>query len=219
MERKRAFQKDEFYHIYNRGIDKRKIFFAEGDWTHFQRLLYICNNSGKRIRPERVKGKSLVDIQRGQPLVNIYAYAMMENHLHIIMSENIEGGISKFMSKLLTSYSMYMNKKYKRTGPLMCRPFRSKHIGSDEYFRWLMSYVHLNPIDQVEPKWKEKGVKNNKEISSFLNIYKYSSYYDYFINDREESLILNKENLPINIDDLDNIVTMFSEYTNGLGES
>ena len=181
--------------------------------------MYICNNSGKRIRPERVKGKSLVDIQRGQPLVNIYAYAMMENHLHIIMSENIEGGISKFMSKLLTSYSMYMNKKYKRTGPLMCRPFRSKHIGIDEYFRWLMSYVHLNPIDQVEPKWKEKGVKNNKEISSFLNIYKYSSYYDYFINDREESLILNKENLPINIDDLDNIVTMFSEYTNGLGES
>jgi len=133
---------------------------------------------------------------------------MMPNHFHLLLLEKQEGGISAFMQKLLTSFSMYMNKKYDRTGPLMCRPFRAKHVDSDGYFRWLISYIHMNPVDQVEPDWKEVGISDMSKVSKFLKEYKYSSYRDYFGTKRDESLILNKEILPIEINDVEDLSEM-----------
>lgn len=209
-ERKTPFLVGEYYHIYNRGVDKRKIFFSAGDWKHFQRLLFSCNTSSAIKKASRVQGVSL-DKSRaeGDKLVDIIAYSLMPNHFHLVVREKQEGGISKFMRKLLTAFSMYMNKKYTRTGPLMCRPFRAKHVGSDEYFRWLLSYVHANPIELMEEGWKEKLVKEPKESAEFLNEYLYSSYYDYFIEpNRELGLILSKQSLPIPIQELYSIEEM-----------
>ncbi len=106
---------------------------------------------------------------------------------------------------------MYMNTKYNRSGPMMCRPFRAKYIDSDEYLRWLVSYIHANPLDKIEPGWKENGISNKREASKFLQNYKYSSYYDYFVNDREESLILNKEILPIKMNNLESVEDILQE--------
>jgi len=215
MERHISFEVGEFYHIYNRGIDKRKIFFSTGDWVHFQRLLFICNNSSsQRLQISRIKKLSLSEIGKlrdGNKLVDVAAYAMMPNHFHLVLKEKMENGITEFMRKLMTSYVMYMNKKYDRTGGLMCRPFRSKHINSDEYFRWLMSYIHLNPLDQIKPGWKDGGsLDSKKEVQKFLENYRYSSYRDYFVLNRDESLVLSKEALPIDISDLEAIPEMLS---------
>ncbi len=214
MERIAVFEPNNFYHVYNRGIDKRKIFFSKGDWTHFQRLLYIRNiNSSRKINLSRIKNESLRRVFQGSPgtLVDIIAYAFMDNHFHLLLKEKQKGGVSRFMSKLLTSYAMYMNKKYNRTGPLMCRPFRAKHVDGDEYFRWLISYIHMNPIDQIEPSWEESGIADKKGVMKFLQKYKYSSYYDYFVGERDESLILNKAALPIDIDNLENLSEMLEQ--------
>jgi len=209
MERSLSFTEGEFYHIYNRGIDKNRIFFSPGDWKHFQRLLFL-RNGDKYVKPNRVQGVPLDTIDRGDSLVDICAYAMMPNHFHLILFEKQEGGISKFMLQFMTSYSMYMNKKYDRTGPLMCRPFRSKHVDSDEYFRWLISYIHLNPIDLVEKDWKEGGVSDLKLAQKHVNTYEYSSYMDYFIESRDLSAILNKKSLPIDVQDLESVTNMIS---------
>lgn len=218
MERQIPFEVGEFYHVYNRGIDKRKIFFSTGDWMHFQRLLFISNDdSSKRIRLDRIKNLTLSEIAElkiGDELVDIVAYAMMPNHFHLLLTEKVEGGIVKFMQKFMTAYVMYMNRKYDRTGGLMCRPFRAKHVDSDEYFRWLISYIHMNPVDQVEPDWKDNGLSNKKEAFKFLKKYRYSSYRDYFVLKRDEALVLNKGALPINIEDLENL----SEMLNTLAE-
>lgn len=212
MERIISFEDGEFYHIYNRGVNRYKIFFSSGDWDHFQKLLYICNRvDGKKQNISRLKEKNLSQIYREDTLVNICAYALMENHFHLLLHEKVDGGITRFMHRLMTSYSMYINKKYNRSGPLMCRPFRSKHVDSDEYFRWLISYIHLNPLDQVEPKWKEKGIKSKDKALNFIKKYKYSSYQSYFVNENDLSLILDKNLLPIDISNLDSIENMLSE--------
>ena len=96
------------------------------------------NDSNNKIRYDRIKDDfNFYKMAQGSlgPLVEIVAYAQMDNHFHLLIKEIQDSGIVKFMSKLLTAYSTYMNKKYDRTGPLMCRPFRAKHVDSDEYFR------------------------------------------------------------------------------------
>ena len=191
MERYVPFEPGEFYHIYNRGVDKRKIFFSKGDWIHFQRLLYICNSVGNNIRPSRIKSRPLPTLVKGEPLVDVCAYTLMDNHFHLLVYEKSERGITKFMRKLLTAYSMYMNKKYERTGPLMCRPFRAKHIDSDRYLRWVVSYIHMNIADKVEPDWKDLGITNKQKVFNYMKDYQYSSFKDYMQVEREESLILN----------------------------
>jgi len=210
MERNIAFETGEFYHVYNRGIDKHKIFFSDGDWRYFQRLLYIRNDVDGHIRPARVKNKPLATLPATEPLVHIQAYALMPNHFHLLLSEAVPGGISTFMSRLLTSYSMYMNKKYDRSGPLMCRPFRAKHVDSDEYMRWLIAYIHLNPLELEQPDVKEQGIANISAAQAFLAEYPYASYRDYFAAERDESRILNKSSLPFFISDLEDVKTMYT---------
>lgn len=194
MERSVKIVANEYYHVYNRGVAKQAIFKDQKDYTHFQRLLFTRNTS-KRIDSARVKGVSLHKIDRGDPFVDIIAYALMPNHFHLLLTSSTDSGISHFMNKLGTAYAMYFNTKYERSGPLMCRPFRSKHITDDDYLRWVISYIHLNPSELT-----------GQNISS----YPYSSYQDYFGDTREENLILNQKQLPINISDLESLAAMKS---------
>ena len=212
MQRQVQFIPNEYYHVYNRGVDKRKIFFSDGDWKYFQRLLYIRNDAEGHIRPERVKNLTLQEIQIDRPLVHIQAYCLMPNHFHLLLSEIEEGGISTYMRRLLTSYSMYMNKKYNRTGPLMCRPFRAKHINSDAYMRWVISYIHLNPIEKVAPDWEQGGAIVNTGMEQCVKEYRYSSYLDYYVSERDETSILNKQSLPFFINDLESVQNLLSKY-------
>jgi len=211
MERNFNFVEGNFYHVYNRGIDKRKIFFSGGDWDHFQKLLFLRNGT-KHVKASRVQRLPLDIRSKGENLVDICAYTLMPNHFHILVYEKSEGGTSKFMSKLLTAYSLYMNIKYERTGPLMCRPFRARYVNSDEYLRWLFAYIHLNPVELMEDMWKENGIQNQQKVREFLREYRYSSYTDYFIGERDESKILNKAVLPIAVNDLEDTISMVKEY-------
>ena len=138
----------------------------------------------------------------------------MPNHIHLIVHEMRKGGISKFMLKLMTAYSMYFNTKYARSGPLFTRPFRSRHINSDEYFRWVFAYVLLNPLELHQVDWKETGVRNRAEAAQYMQTYPYSSYQDYFAKDRPESRILEKSALPIELNEvqtMDDLLIALSE--------
>lgn len=147
--------------------------------------------------------------------MNILAYSLMPNHFHILLQEISRGGVSKFMLKLMTSYSMYFNIKNERSGPLFVRPFRAKHVDSDEYFRWVFSYVHLNPLDIQFPGWKERGISDGEATQAFLLDYPFSSYKDYAGPTRPERAILNPGALPVDVKDLEDIGVMFTEYQRG----
>lgn len=210
MQRKFQFEPGECYHIFNRGVEKRIIFQDDGDWLRFQNLLYLANGSHPLIF-KSLQGLPL-EQDRGNVHASIIAYALMPNHFHIIGREDKEGGLSKLMSKLSTSYCMYFNMKYERSGPLLCHPFRARHINSDDYFRWVLSYVHLNPLDLMDSGWSEKGKIDLDRAVRFLQSFAYSSYPDYFLGKRPATKIINKNALPIEISDLENVQDMLEEF-------
>lgn len=195
MERKFVFSEGEYYHIYNRGVEKRIIFLDDKDRQRFVRLLYVANGDRPFVFRD-IEDKAFDEIDRGEPIVAIGAYALMPNHFHILIKEIVEGGISMFMGKLLTGYSSYFNKRNKRTGSLFQGPYQAQHADRDEYLKYLFAYIHLNPIKLIEPKWKEEGIQNKVAARQFLNRYWYTSYADYMRMMREEKGILSLKEFP-----------------------
>ncbi len=195
MERKIPFGVDEYYHVYNRGVEKRLIFLDKSDRDRFLRLLYLANGT-KPVIYRDVPRRSLSDLDMGEKLVAIGAYCLMPNHFHLLLKEISDGGISLFMAKLTTSYAKYFNKKYKRVGPLFQSRFKAGHLMRDEHLKYLYAYIHLNPVKLLEPEWREKGIMDKERMRRYLEAYWYSSYQDYAGMGREESAILSQEQFP-----------------------
>ena len=203
MGSRHAHAPEEFYHIYNRGTEKRKIFLSNADRDRFLTLLYLANGS-KPVRLENIRrneqGRTLLkaafEVDRGEPLVDIAAYCLMPNHFHLLLRQRDESGISSFLQKLLTGYTMYFNLKNDRSGTLFEGRSKSKHAGEDTYLKYLISYIHLNPIKLVEPRWKEIGLHNNRNARELLRTYRYSSFADYASQQRIEGRIVNREAFP-----------------------
>lgn len=187
--RKQSFAHGEFYHLYNRGNDKRTIFLDEKDYEHFLYLMYIFNTS-INIELRNIDE----NFDRGETIVDIGAYCLMPNHFHILISEKIDGGISKYMLKLMTGYSMYFNKKYERTGKLYEGVFKSTHIDNDRYLKYLYSYIHLNPAKLIDKKWKENKSRNSTGLLMYVYSYPYSSLKEYL---HKNFLILNPKEFPV----------------------
>lgn len=192
MERKTAIEVGEYYHIYNRGVEKRNIFLDKNDWERFLRLLHIANGQ-KPFVFRLVQGLPLDKIDVGERKVAIVAYVLMPNHFHLLIKEVVEGGTSEFMEKLLTGYAMYFNKKYERVGSLFQGIFKAKHVDRDEYLKYLFAYIHLNPIKLIDSRWQELGIHDKRNAEQYLNKYRFSSYLDYIGIERVERLILNRE--------------------------
>jgi len=218
MSRNIIFSIDEFYHIYNRGTEKRIIFLDEYDNNRFTLLLYLCNC------PDRVdlsdllrQGLSLHEIfkeERIDTLVDIGAWCLMPNHFHLLIKEKMENGVAIFMQKLLTSYSMYFNFKYHRKGSLFEGPFKARHLDYDQYLKYQFTYIHLNPIGIIDSGWKEKYIEDKKKAKIFLEEYRYSSYLDYSGQGRSEGNILNREAFPEYFETVLDFNKMVDEWIN-----
>ncbi len=194
--RKVSFVAGEYYHVYNRGNSKQIIFRDKNDYTRFIGLLFACNSSTNFKIDNLNKNQSLLDSPRGEKLVHIGAYCLMPNHFHILLTDTGEGNISKFMQKLITAYVMYFNKKYQRSGGLFEGKFKAEHADNDRYLKYLFSYIHLNPVKLIEPKWREVGIQSKSKVLKFLEQYWYSSYLDYLGMERSERLILDVSSFP-----------------------
>jgi putative transposase len=193
MDRRIIFSEGEYYHVYNRGVEKRDIFLNQTDNERFLRLLFLANGD-RPFKYREIQDLPLSKVDRGEPLVAIGAYCLMTNHFHVLVKEIREGGLSRFMEKLTTGYSKYFNKKYDRVGPLFQSRFKAEHVGRDEYLKYLYAYIHLNPIKFISPEWKERGILDIGKAKKHLQSYRYSSYVDHSGIKRAEGLILlNKE--------------------------
>lgn len=202
MLRKDPFITGEYYHIYNRGVDKRIIFKSNKDYERFMMLLYLANSSDS-FRFDDVFNKhhkvfnKILLLDKGEPLVSIGVWCLMPNHFHLLVRQEVDGGITKFMRKLGVGYSMYFNIKYERAGALFGGLFKSKLIDEDDvYMKHLFGYIHLNPLEIKFPSWEEKLNNPSIEIKKFLNEYRYTSYLDYSGEDRIENKILLRKNFP-----------------------
>ena len=185
----------EYYHIYNRGTDKRKIFLDKGDHQRFLKLLYVANSSTS-VHLSNYQGSTLIEIPKGDSITNIGAWCLMPNHFHLLVKETQDNGTSEFMQKLLTGYSMYFNKRYHRKGTLFEGNFKAKHLDTDEYLKYQYAYIHLNPIGIINAGWKEKRIKDKVAARQFLSSYAYSSLQDYSGKERDEKAIIEPESFP-----------------------
>lgn len=157
MARSHTFQPGSYYHIYNRGPKKQPIYRRKGDFwrllfnfyyfnnvasvpTHWKRELEQLGGPARFLWPEAWGTR--------EPLVCILGFSLMPNHLHLILKERVEGGVSAFMHRVLMGYSKFINEKYKESGSLFQGSFRSRLVEDDMDLRHLAAYVMVkNPFE------------------------------------------------------------------------
>lgn len=125
MNRKQPIIGGEYYHVYNRGNDQREIFRTPGDYAFFL----------SRLRTYLPRYK-----------VRTVAYALLPNHYHTILSQELGGDLPSMMGTLATSHVHRFNLRYSCTGHLFEGPYKYKRIASREYLMHLARYIHLNPV-------------------------------------------------------------------------
>lgn len=125
------------------------------------------------------------------PSVDILAYCLMGNHYHLLVEQRTNGGISDFMQRLGCGYTMYFNKRYERTGRLFESTFRAKPVRTPDAVRIVSRYIHLNPLELIEPEWKKSGVRDWETAGRFVNTYRWSSMKNYAAT-AHESFIVTK---------------------------
>lgn len=135
----KSYAPQSYYHLYTRGVDKQTIFKDQQDYTVFMGLLkrYLSADSSKS--PSRHSYTSY------REQLELLCYALMSNHVHMLVYQQDEHTISQFMRSVLTSYSMYFNKRYKRVGPVFQSRYRGVLIDSDSYLYHISRYIHRNP--------------------------------------------------------------------------
>ncbi|MBI4079124.1 MAG: transposase [Candidatus Levybacteria bacterium] len=155
----KSYVEDGYYHIYNRGVEKRKIFQSQQDYAVFLSYLieYLMPKNEKelykRLADPAISYKEKANIIRALRMNNfaeeiiLLTYCLMPNHFHFLLKQKHAGSIDTFMNSLATRYTMYFNKKYKRVGPLYQDVYKAVLVGSEEQFLHLSRYIHRNPLN------------------------------------------------------------------------
>ena len=206
----REFVNGEIYHIVLRRAGNELFFGDINDYYRGVFYIYECNTTKLIKIRERRKArakfkktlKKIIETDTGQTSVNlkenelqerllwkderdrlveVLAFCLMPNHIHLLVRQLKEGGISKFIQKIASGYASYFKNKYeiKLKGHFFQDRFEAVHIKTDEQFKVVFVYIHTNPISLIEPKWKECGIGDPERVIKFLENYKWSSYLDY----------------------------------------
>jgi REP element-mobilizing transposase RayT len=135
---------EQYYHLYNRGVNKQNIFYEPEDFLYFLSLFK------RHLSLDTVKDSSGRPFTQLDGQVELVTFCLMSNHFHLLCYLKEPEGIVKLMRSVMTAYTMYFNKKYKRTGGLYEGPFLASRITSDRYLWHVSRYIHLNPLDISE---------------------------------------------------------------------
>ena len=173
--KKPSFINNGIYHIYNRGVEKRKVFLDDQDHFRFIHDLFEFNDEApalntyyrlpylqsyevqlQKTRLQKIGATNKAAGRRQRKLlVEILAFCLMPNHYHLLIRQRIDKGAVNFMQKLGTGYTNYFNKRYERVGSLFQGRFKAVLINKESHFIHLPYYIHLNPLDLEMPQWRE----------------------------------------------------------------
>lgn len=150
------FVRDSFYHVFNRGSEKRTIFQSGRDYLKFR----------ERAKENAIKFK-----------VDILCYCLMPNHFHFLLKQCSDIPIAIFMNTIQLGHAKFFNTKYDRVGPLFQGRFKAKVIDTDEYLLQISAYIHRNPVAHSIDSGNLMDSRNR--IRERLRTYRYSSYREY----------------------------------------
>ncbi|MBU3923015.1 transposase [Patescibacteria group bacterium] len=222
---KRNFKTNEFYNIYNQGVDKRKVFCDQNDKNRFIHNLYEFNDDSPAIEfSRRYKEKDVgspssdgqKSLKQKSNLLNLYAFILMPDYYCLLVQQTKQQGISSFMRKINTGYTKFFNKKNNRQGYLFQGSFKAVHVDDDIRFGFLICYIHSRPLINWKPDWEIKKLTNQdiEKAMKFLEKYQWSSHLEY-IGKRKNTSIINKEFLLDFFDGTNSYKEFFIDYLKG----
>lgn len=201
----KQYVEDGYYHIYNRGVEKRRIFENDSDYKVFLRYLKIYLTPPEILRQqEPLLRFHLVNANLSNE-AQLISYCLMGNHFHLLLHQTTKNAISKLMQKLATAYSTYFNRKYHRVGPLFESIFKATPIITDEYLLHLSRYIHQNPKERgaslADYPWssyvyftssKPPEWLNPQPILEYFNSSKPGLSYQNFVEETTDHSYINK---------------------------
>lgn len=173
------FINEEFYHIYNRGLEKKDIFANSRDYSQFIETMFYYQIQNPKPRFSKYRRSKIFPVDHSKKIVEIICFCLMPNHFHLLVKQLRDGGISEFMMRFVHSYTKYRNVKYNRQGPIFNGAFKAVHIDSDEQLIHVSRYIHLNPLVSL--------------LVKDLKFYLWSSYRDYI--DQTQNYPLAKQEI------------------------
>lgn len=150
--RKEILATDEIYHVFNKSVGDEEIFTNSKEFERALALLEFYRfpqklrfSFFKRLQKD-IKQEYISKYKKQNSFVEMYAFALMPNHYHLLLKQTKGKGIEKFLSNFQNSFAKYYNTKNKRAGSLFLKPFKAKRITSDEKLLHVSRYIHLNPV-------------------------------------------------------------------------
>ncbi|PIQ91833.1 MAG: hypothetical protein COV70_01845 [Parcubacteria group bacterium CG11_big_fil_rev_8_21_14_0_20_39_22] len=205
----------EYYHVFNRGVDKRKIFNDSMDSFRFLQSMILFNSVApvrslfSVLKDENCKGDSIVK-NDDEILVEIVAYCLNPNHFHLILRQSVDGGISEFMKRLGGGYTLYFNEQNGRSGSLFQGKYKYTRISTNKQLLHVSAYVNLNDkghkiktsdTSVIRSSWSEYTKLNTYEIcekNTVLGQFKSKQQYEKFAKDSLEEILIRKNNKKLN---------------------
>ncbi len=194
--RVRNLSENSFYHIFNRGVEKRKIFLDDQDYKIFIYYLFLYLKPLDKVLlaypklPLRLQARNLSNE------IDLISYCLMPNHFHLLLKQYTKMAFPKLVKQITNAYTEYFNKKYKRTGSLMQGTFKSVKVNTDEQLLHLSRYIHLNPLisgliknlgDYSWSSYKDLVSNNQKSLCKnevLVNLIGSASNYEQFVKDQ-----------------------------------
>lgn len=144
----KIYSPDTAFHVYNRGVEKRRIFEDSEDYERFLRYLDIYLSPPEIIHEKEPLLRSNLVKNNLHGEVFLIAFCLMPDHFHLLLSQKEKDGISRLLKQISTAYSMYFNKRYERTGALFQGTFKGAPLTADEQILYLSRYIHKHPLER-----------------------------------------------------------------------
>ncbi len=204
-QRNLVFVNDGYYHVFNRGIDRRVTFANKREHERAIDLLSFYQYTDIPLRYSRY---SLLPVEKRQnylgqmidsgKIVKIVSYCLMPNHFHLLLKQKKEKGIATYIGNFINAYTKYFNTKHERTGPLFQGVFKAVYVETDEQLVHLTRYIHLNPVASslITPEqlstypWSSYsaciGLRDDKVVAfeTISSIHKMVPDYENFVKDQ-----------------------------------
>ena len=193
----KRYDADTYYHVYNRGVNKRRIFLDDDDYVYFLALLkrYLSENN------ELDKYNRIYTNLNGQ--LDLLTYCLMPNHFHLLLYQHDDKkAMETLMRSVLTTYTLYFNRKHNRVGHLFQGVYKASSVLSEPYLLHISRYIHMNPDDYKNwpysswpyyvKGWQADWIKHDKIFELFEGD-NYEQYVDDYKSTKEEHEDLKKE--------------------------
>lgn len=209
--RKEQLENDFYYHVFSRSIAKYIIFNTDEEYSRFIEIFELYRHSNfnyqysKFTRLDPVTQCEItISLQLDtEVLVEVIAFCLMPTHIHFLLKQTANQGISKFMGKILNCYSRYFNIRHQRTGPLWAGRFKSVLVSTDDQLLHLSRYIHLNPCSA--------GLVAKPEDW-------HNSSYNNYINEKNNVLLKHSDLFPITMGEYKKFVMDRKDYQKELSK-